>query len=92
MSRYIHQGVSVQFPVEQHGSADTRNDSVQSLMKLGLDPVMSLKDTAALLGCHPDTVRTRGREGKIKILRMSPRRLGVHVSEIRRFLDGCARA
>jgi hypothetical protein len=65
--------------------------SVQSLLKFGLDPIVPLKDAAALLGCHPDTVRNREREGKIKILRMSPRRLGVHVSEIRKFMAACAR-
>jgi hypothetical protein len=73
-------------------SRECETASVQSLMKFGLDPIVPLKDAAALLGCHPDTVRNREREGKIKILRMSPRRLGVHVSEIRRFMAACAEA
>jgi hypothetical protein len=73
-------------------SSDHETASVQSLLKFGLDPIVPLKDAAALLGCHVDTVRNREREGKIKILRMSPRRLGVHVSEIRRFMAACAEA
>jgi hypothetical protein len=73
-------------------SPEHENASVQSLMRFGLDPVVSLKDAAALLGCHPDTIRNREREGRIRILRMSPRRLGVHVSEIRRFMAACAEA
>jgi hypothetical protein len=74
------------------GSPGHETASLQALVKLGLDPVVSLKNAAALLGCHPDTIRNREREGRIRILRMSPRRLGVHVSEIRRFMAACAEA
>jgi hypothetical protein len=43
---------------------------------------------ARVAACEASKPRPRG---KIWILCLSPRRLGVHVSEIRRFMEACAR-
>jgi predicted site-specific integrase-resolvase len=51
------------------------------------DHVIRLRDAAAILGCHPDTVKARARQGKIRLLRLSERRIGIRASELRRYMD-----
>lgn len=58
-----------------------------SLEQHAIDPIISLRDVAALLGIHPDTVKNRARAGKLKLIRVSERRLGVRQSEFQRYVN-----
>jgi excisionase family DNA binding protein len=50
------------------------------------DSVMSIDKAAHRLGIHRDTLRRRAREGQIKILQLSARRIGIRESEFQRYL------
>ena len=54
------------------------------------DQVLSLDQAAALSGVSASTLKRRARAGDIKILKLSPRRVGVRISELSRWLDACA--
>lgn len=51
------------------------------------DPVLTLHQAAAAAGLSIFTLKRCGTRDEIKILKLSPRRLGVRVSELQRFLD-----
>jgi hypothetical protein len=53
----------------------------------GLDRVRTLKETAQLLGVSMATLRRRIADGAIKIVRLSPRRIGVRDSAREAFLE-----
>jgi excisionase family DNA binding protein len=55
------------------------------------DEVVSLRDAAAILDCHVDTLRNLVRKGKLAVLRISTRRLGIRRSELERYLTACER-
>jgi len=50
------------------------------------DPLLSMVETAAWLGCHVATVRRLIDAEKLKAIQLSPRRIGVRQSEIERYL------
>jgi hypothetical protein len=52
----------------------------------GFDPVLSLPHVAALAGIFVATLKRIAERGEIKILKLSPRRLGVRSSECNRFI------
>jgi hypothetical protein len=54
------------------------------------DPVLPLRDAAALAGCHPDTLKNQAKRGKLTLLRISQRRLGIRQSEFERYLNAGA--
>jgi excisionase family DNA binding protein len=60
-----------------------------------LDPVLNVRQVADALGVHQATVRRLIRSNVIAALKLSRRRIGVRLSELRRYLgngfDGCAR-
>jgi putative resolvase len=49
-----------------------------------MDQLYGIERAAALLGVHPDTIRRRERQGKIRVLRMPGGRFRIPESEIRR--------
>ena len=51
------------------------------------DRVMSVPEAAALIGISPWTLERLAKAGKIKILKLSPRRKGIRLSEIDRYLE-----
>lgn len=51
------------------------------------DRVVPWKEAAKILGISVWTLKRLGESGKIKVLRLSPRRLGVRSSEITRFTN-----
>jgi hypothetical protein len=53
------------------------------------DPIIPLRDAAALVGCHPDTLKNQARKGKLTLIKVSTRRIGVRQSEFDRFLNNC---
>lgn len=52
-----------------------------------IDQVYTINEAATMIGVSPETLRRRIKEGKIKMLRMSPARVGIRSSEVQRFLD-----
>jgi hypothetical protein len=52
-----------------------------------VDPILPLKDAAVIAGCHPDTLKNEARRGKLSLLRISQRRIGVRESEFNRYLN-----
>jgi hypothetical protein len=50
------------------------------------DPIRSLKQLAIRWGVSIDTVRRRVAAGELKVIRLSPGRLGVRSSEEQRYL------
>jgi predicted site-specific integrase-resolvase len=51
------------------------------------DRVVSIAEAADLLGISIFTLRRRARAGAIAILKLSPRRIGVRLSEVQRYMD-----
>jgi Helix-turn-helix domain len=60
--------------------------------RFGVDPVIPLRDAAALLGVHPDTIKNQARRKKLSLIRISERRLGIRQSEFERYLCTCEMA
>jgi predicted site-specific integrase-resolvase len=58
-----------------------------SHIRFGVDPVVPLRDAAAIVGCHPDTLKNQAKRGKLQLLRISQRRLGIRQSEFNRYLS-----
>jgi predicted site-specific integrase-resolvase len=52
-----------------------------------LDRVVNINDAAAIIGVSVWTLKRRSQAGKLTILKLSPRRLGMRLSEIQRFLE-----
>jgi hypothetical protein len=50
------------------------------------DPIRSLRDLARSWGVSLDTVRRRVAAGELRVVRLSPRRIGVRASEEERYL------
>jgi predicted DNA-binding transcriptional regulator AlpA len=51
------------------------------------DRVVSLGEAAHLAGVSADTLRRCHKREEIKIVKLSPRRVGVRLSDLRRFID-----
>ena len=52
-----------------------------------IDRVVLIEEAGAILGISRWTLLRQSVAGKIKILKLSPRRLGIRMSEINRYLD-----
>jgi len=50
------------------------------------DPIRNLRELASRWGVSMDTVRRRVAAGELKVVRLSPRRIGVRASEEERYL------
>ena len=59
---------------------------MHNTLKLFDDPIRSLRDVARRWGVSMDTVRRRVAAGELKVVRLSPRRIGVRASEEERYL------
>ncbi len=55
----------------------------------GSDKVLSFDEAAAMSGVSASTLKRRARAGDLKILKLSPRRIGIRLSDFHRWLDGC---
>jgi predicted DNA-binding transcriptional regulator AlpA len=56
----------------------------------GADKVISLDQAAAMCGVSASTLKRRARAGDLKMLKLSPRRVGIRLSDFHRWLDGWA--
>lgn len=64
--------------------------SQSATYELGADKVISLDQAAAMSGLSASTLKRRARAGDLKLLKLSPRRVGIRLSDFHRWLDGCA--
>lgn len=54
------------------------------------DKVVSINEAASMSGVSASTLKRRARAGDLKLLKLSPRRIGIRLSELHRWLEGCA--
>jgi hypothetical protein len=54
------------------------------------DRVISLPEASAISGLSLDTLKRCNRRGELKIIKLSPRRVGVRLSTLWEFIDGRA--
>jgi Helix-turn-helix domain len=66
---------------------DGRGQSMAPHFRFGVDPIIPLSDAALLLGCHRDTLKNEARRGRLQILKVSERRLGIRQSEFNRYVN-----
>jgi hypothetical protein len=52
-----------------------------------VDPVVKITDAATAIGVSLCTLKRIAERNEIKIIRLSPRRLGIRASELNRFLE-----
>jgi hypothetical protein len=52
-----------------------------------LDKVVTLSEAAHLAGVSPDTLRRCHKRHELTIIKMSPRRVGVRLSDLKAFID-----
>jgi hypothetical protein len=54
---------------------------------LGDDRVITVAEAALRTGCSIATLKRCAKRGELKILKLSPRRIGVRLSDLKSFLD-----
>jgi excisionase family DNA binding protein len=54
------------------------------------DRVITVHEAALLAGVSPDTLRRLNKRNELRIIKLSPRRVGVRLSDLRAFLDARA--
>lgn len=54
-----------------------------------VDPVLSYEEAGEIIGISSWTIRRRVADGSLKAIKMSRRRVGIRLSEVRRYLDNC---
>ena len=55
-----------------------------------LDRVISIPEAASLAGISADTLRRCHKREEIKLIKLSPRRVGVRLSDLRAFIEARA--
>lgn len=82
-------------------SGKTRHDDAQERIGLPMlnlnslelqlaDRVLNLQEAAALTGLSPDTLKRCHKRKEITLVRLSPRRVGVRLRDLRTFIDSRA--
>ena len=54
------------------------------------DKIVSLPEAAHLAGVSPDTLRRCHKRQELKLIKISPRRVGVRLSDLKAFIDARA--
>ena len=54
------------------------------------DRVVSLNEAAVISGVSVSTLKRQAKAQKLRILQLSPRRIGIKLSDLRVWLDDCA--
>jgi predicted DNA-binding transcriptional regulator AlpA len=54
------------------------------------DKIISLPEAAHLAGVSPDTLRRCHKRQELKVIKISPRRVGIRLSDLRAFIDARA--
>jgi len=55
-----------------------------------MDKIVSLPEAAHLAGVSADTLRRCNKRQELKIIKLSPRRIGVRLSDLQAFIDARA--
>ena len=55
-----------------------------------VDKIVSLPEAAHLAGVSPDTLRRCHKRQELKLVKISPRRVGVRLSDLKAFIDARA--
>ena len=55
---------------------------------IAVDRVVSLTEASVITGLSSDTLKRCGARNEIKILKLSPRRVGIRLSDLQAFVDG----
>ncbi len=55
---------------------------------IATDRVVSLPEASAITGVSVDTLKRCGARRELKILKLSPRRIGIRLSDLQSFIDG----
>jgi hypothetical protein len=76
-------------PVQRGVQAGLRAAAAK-LQLLSEDRVVPLGEAAAIGGISASTLKRRAAAGDLKLIRMSPRRVGVRLSELNRWLEACS--
>ena len=63
------------------------SEKARPYSRFGVDPIISLKDAAVIADCHPQTLKNEAKRGRLTLIRISERRIGVRESEFNRFLS-----
>ena len=61
----------------------------QSVFEPIADKVITLCQAAELCGLSASTLKRRARAGDLRMLKLSPRRVGIRLSDFHRWLDAC---
>jgi hypothetical protein len=54
------------------------------------DRVVPLPEAALIAGMSPDTLKRCNKRGELKIIKLSPRRVGIRLSDLWAFIDARA--
>ena len=84
IANYVNEMKMVAFPTEQVPSWKNRGGSVA---RDAIDPIIMIREAAQIAHVHRETLKNEARRGKIKLLRVSQRKIGVRQSELNRYLD-----
>ena len=68
------------------------DEQARPYSRFGVDPIISLKDAAVIAGCHAQTLKNEAKRGRLTLIRISERRIGVREFEFNRFLNARIRA
>jgi predicted DNA-binding transcriptional regulator AlpA len=73
--------------MRNQASASTATMSKASTTPLSLDDrVLSLSEAAHLAGVSTDTLKRLNKREELRIVKLSPRRIGVRLSDLRQFI------
>ena len=67
------------------------NTQNSALSRLSTDDrIVSLPEAAHLVGVSPDTLRRCHKRQELKIIKLSPRRIGIRLSDLNAFIEARA--
>jgi hypothetical protein len=69
-------------PAEQVASGKNRTIFVRDT----IDPMILIQEAAFIAGVHRETLKNEARRGRLKLFRISQRKIGVRQSELNRYL------
>jgi predicted site-specific integrase-resolvase len=59
-------------------------------MREAVDPMILIQQAADIAGVHRETLKNEARRGRLKLFRISQRKIGVRQSELERYLSATA--
>jgi excisionase family DNA binding protein len=65
----------------------TQDSQASPHSSMGDDRVITIYEAAQRTGCSVATLKRCNKRGELRILKLSPRRIGVRLSDLKAFLD-----